>query len=191
MAPYLPPVDKPKGLMLKLGYRYTKKQFGQVPGPLSVFCARMPLAFSTFYGKLSKLDRKLTLDDDLIVLVREQVASTTGCAFCMDSNGWAALNKASVAPAKLAALADFESSDQFSDRERAALSFVTEVARDRRCSQDTIDRILQHFTERQVCELTWLVASEHLYNINNIALGIGSSGLCELPAIRQAVVAAA
>lgn len=191
MAPYLPPVDKPKGLMLKLGYRYTKKQFGQVPGPLSVFCARMPLAFSTFYGKLSKLDRKLTLDEEFIVLVREQVASTTGCAFCMDSNGWAALNKASVAPAKLAALADFESSDHFSDRERAALSFVTEVARDRRCSQNTVDRVLQHFTERQVCELTWLVASEHLYNINNIALGIGSSGLCELPAIRQAVAAAA
>ena len=33
--------------MLKFGYRYTKKQFGQVPGPLSVFCARMPLQHFT------------------------------------------------------------------------------------------------------------------------------------------------
>ena len=167
--------------MLKLGYRYTKKQFGQVPGPLSVFCARMPLAFSTFYGKLSKLDRKLTLSEEVIVLVREQVASTTGCAFCMDSNGWAALNKVSVEPAKLTALADFETSDLFTDRERAALDFVTEVARDQRCAQDTIDRVLRHFNERETCELTWLVASEHLYNINKIALGIGSGGLSRSP----------
>ncbi len=191
MAPYLSPVEKPKGLMFKLGYRYTKKQFGQVPGPLSVFCARMPLAFSSFYGKVSKLDRKLTLDDALVVLAREQVASTTGCAFCMDSNGWAALNKASVPPAKLAALADFETSDVFTDRERAALGFVTEVARDRRCSPDTIDRVRRHYSDRKTCELAWIVASEHLYNINNIALGIGSQGLCELPAIREAVTAAA
>ena len=87
MAPYLAPVDKPKELMLKLGYRYAKKQLRQVPGPLSVFCARMPLAFSTFYGKLSKLDSKLTLDEELIVLVREQVASTTGGALWSQTDG--------------------------------------------------------------------------------------------------------
>src|SRR5205085_2778999 len=42
----------------KLGYRYTRRRFGQVPGPLSVFCARMPTAFTSFYGKVSKLARR-------------------------------------------------------------------------------------------------------------------------------------
>ena len=42
MPTYLAPVDKPKGPMLKMGYWYTRRQFGKVPGPLSVFCARLP-----------------------------------------------------------------------------------------------------------------------------------------------------
>jgi hypothetical protein len=35
-------------------------------------------------------------------------------------------------------------------------------------------------SEREICEIVWLVSSEHLYNINNIGLGIGSDGLCEI-----------
>jgi len=37
MSTYLAPIEQPEGLMLKLGYRYTRRQFGKVPGPLSVF----------------------------------------------------------------------------------------------------------------------------------------------------------
>jgi hypothetical protein len=47
MAPYLPPVARPKGLMLRFAYRYTRRSFGQVPETLSVFCARMPSAFTS------------------------------------------------------------------------------------------------------------------------------------------------
>jgi alkylhydroperoxidase family enzyme len=166
--------------MLKMGYWYTKRQFGQVPGPLSVFCARMPNAFTSFYGKVGKLDKKLTLPPQLATLVREQVATVNGCAFCMDSNRWAAINKESVSAAKLDALADYESSPHFDERERAALDFVTEVARDKASSPTTFAKLGRHFSEREICELTWLVASEHLYNINNVALNIGSAGMCDL-----------
>jgi hypothetical protein len=30
------------------------------------------------------------------------------------------------------------------------------------------------------------VASEHLYNLNNIALGIGAAGICKVPATQTA-----
>ena len=64
MTPLLPPIEKPAHPMLKLGYLFTRKQFGTVPGPLSVFCARMPFPFTRFYGNLSKLDKKLSLPAD-------------------------------------------------------------------------------------------------------------------------------
>jgi len=42
MASYLAPVERPKGLFIKLAYYFTRRQFGKVFGPLSVFSARMP-----------------------------------------------------------------------------------------------------------------------------------------------------
>jgi hypothetical protein len=74
MATYLAPVAKPKGLMLKLAYVYTRRQFGQVPRPLSVFCARRPAAFTRFYMKAGMLEKKLKLASETAVLIRERVA---------------------------------------------------------------------------------------------------------------------
>ena len=144
----------------------------------------MPTAFTSFYGKLAKLDGKLTVPKELVMLVREQVARTNGCEFCIDSNRWAALNKGGISAEKLDALHEFATSPQFGSAERAALGFVTEVAANKHSSRETFQRLGQHFSEQQICELVWLVASEHLYNINNIALGIGAQGLCEGAPVR-------
>ena len=168
--------------MLKLGYFFTRKQFGSVPGPLAVFCARMPFAFTGFYGKLSRLDKKLTIAPDTAALIREQVARTNVCAFCIDANRWAAINRAGVDEAKLDALEEYDNSPLFTDGERAALDYATEVTREKDVRADTFAALRRHYDERQVCEIVWLVASEHLYNINNIALGIESAGYCKAPA---------
>ena len=180
MSTYLTPVEKPKGLMLKMGYWYTRRRFGKVPGPLSVFCARLPSGFTSFYGKVGKLDKQLVLSADTAMLIRERVASTNACLYCMDANRWATITKAPHNTAKLDELDDYRSSPLFSDAERAALDYATELTQSRRVSPDTFARLERHFSEREICEIVWLVASEHLYNINNIGLNIGSEGLCEM-----------
>lgn len=38
---------------------------------------------------------------------------------------------------------------------------------------------------RVICEIAWLVASEHLYSLNNLGLGIGSDGLCQISRVRR------
>ena len=181
MAPLLSPIDKPGHPMLKLGYTFTRKQFGTVPGPLSVFCARMPFAFTGFYGKVSKLDKKLTLAADTALLIRQQIARLNVCDYCIDANRWAALKESKANAAKFDALDEYAASPLFSDAERAALDYVTEVTRDKHVSAETFGALSRHYTERQICEIAWLLASEHLYNVNNIALGIGSDGYCEVP----------
>jgi hypothetical protein len=60
-TPFLPPIEKPKGLIKNLVYAMTRKQFGKVPTPVKVHSARMPTAFGMFYGKISTLDKKLQL----------------------------------------------------------------------------------------------------------------------------------
>jgi alkylhydroperoxidase family enzyme len=180
MSSYLAPIDKPKGLILKIGYWYTRRQFGKVSSPLSVFCARMPKAFMSFYGKVSRLDKKLELSPDTAILIRERVSSTNMCLYCMDAARWFAANKAPHNVPKLDALAEYRSSPLFSEAERAALDFATELTEARSVSPDTFARLSRHYSEREVCDIVWLVASEHLYNINNLGLNIGSDRMCEV-----------
>lgn len=182
MATYLPPIEKPRGLLLKLVYFFTRRQFGKVATPLAVFSARMPLGFLSFYGKVSRLDKKLQLPARTAVLVRERVASINMCLFCMDATRFYAMKQSPEDVARLDVLADYRSSPLFTDAERAALDYVTELTTHKEVAPDTFDRLARHYGEREICDLVWLVASEHLYNMSNIALNIGSDGLCEVAA---------
>lgn len=84
MTPYLSPIPRPRGLVMKAVYAFSRRQFGKVPTPFTVFVARMPLAFGSFYGKVSSLDRKLKLPSRIRNPVREpdhypQIRIATSC----------------------------------------------------------------------------------------------------------------
>jgi len=186
MATYLAPVEKPRGLLLKAVYFFMRRKFGRVMTPIAVFSARMPPAFLSFYGKVSKLDKKLKLSRQTAMLIREQVASTNMCLFCMDAGRWSASRESTENISRFDALADYRMSPLFTDAERAALDYATELTREKRVDGDTFARLAKHYSEREICDIVWLVASEHLYNMSNIGLNIGSDGLCELrPRIRE------
>jgi alkylhydroperoxidase family enzyme len=181
--PFLPPIEKPSGLMLKFLYRMTRRQYGRVLTPLKVFVARMPLAFGQFVGKISQLDKKLTLPRATVMLVREQVARINVCHFCIDIGRYFTI-QASMNQAKFDAIDRYATSPLFTEAERAALDYVTELTRDKKVNPETFARLGRHYSERQICEIVWLVASEHVYNISNIGLNIHSDLLCSVP--RQA-----
>src|SRR5499433_2700309 len=176
---FLPPIEKPQGLIMKLTYYFTRLQFGKVLTPLKVHSARLPTAFGLFYTKIGKLDKKLTLPAETVMLIREQVARTNVCLFCIDI-GRAFTIKASMNQAKFDALEQYRNSPLFTDSERAALDYVTELSKEKKVSSDTFSRMSRHYSERQICEIVWLVASEHLYNMTNIGLNIHSDMLCDI-----------
>jgi alkylhydroperoxidase family enzyme len=68
----------------------------------------------------------------------------------------------------------------FSDAERAALDFATELAEGKHVGLDTSEVLWGRYSEREICEIVWVVSSNHLFNINNLGLGIGSQGLCQV-----------
>jgi alkylhydroperoxidase family enzyme len=179
METFLSPVENPSSLMMKLVYAMTRRQFGKVLTPIKVFCARMPLAFGNFFGSISKLDKKLELPKEMVMLVREQVARINVCEFCIDI-GRAFTIQQSMDQAKFDALEDYRTNPGFSEAERAALDYVTELVRDKRVDPQTFDRMAKHYSERAICEIVWLVASEHFYNITNIGLNIHSDMLCDI-----------
>lgn len=176
---FLPPIEKPKGLVMKLVFYFTRRQFGKVLTPLKVHSARLPLGFGLFYGKIGQLDKKLTLPAETIMLIREQVARINVCLFCIDI-GRAFTIKASMNQEKFEALEQYGTSPLFSDAERAALDYVAELTRTKSVSPDTFARMRRYYSEREVCEIVWLVATEHVYNLTNIGLNIHSDMLCDL-----------
>jgi alkylhydroperoxidase family enzyme len=184
---FLPPIEKPSGTIMKLVYAMTRRQFGKVVTPLKVFSARLPLAFGIFYAKISKLDKKLLLPPETVLLVRQQVARINVCLFCIDIARSFSI-KASMNQAKFDALDQYSTSPLFGDAERALLDYVTELTRDKKVSPDTFHRLSQFYSERAICEIVWLVASEHVYNLTNIGLNIHSDMLCDISA--RSVVAA-
>lgn len=179
-APYLPPIEKPKGLMLKLLYWLMSRQFGKVPSWLSVSGARMPLAYLTWAGKVNKLNKKLTLPQDTMALIRGRVDSLNMCGWCMDAGMWHAVNHAPHLLPKLNALHGYRTNTLFDDGERAALDYATELTKTKHVSPDTFAQLRHHYSEREICEIAWIVATNHLFNIGNHGLNIGSDGLCEI-----------
>jgi alkylhydroperoxidase family enzyme len=181
---FLPSIENPHGLTMKLAYYFTRRQFGKVLTPVKVHAARLPAAFGLFYGKISKLDKKLLLPPETILLIREQVARLNVCLFCIDI-GRSFTIKASMNQAKFDALEDYATSPLFSDAERAALDYVTELTKNKRVDPNTFANLSRHFSERAICEIVWLVASEHLYNMTNIGLNIHSDMLCDISKMKR------
>ena len=186
MATYLTPIEKPEGVMLRLLYRILGRQFGKVPSWLSVFSARMPLAYTTWMGKVYKLSKKLKLSPDTVALVRAHVDSLNGCSWCRDAGRWYAINKTPHLLPRLDALPEYRTSALFSAQERAAFDFAAELTEHKHVSPQTFAALSRHYSEREICEIVWLVSTNHLFNINNLGLGIGSDGLCELSSRRAA-----
>lgn len=179
MSTFLPAIEKPDSLMMKLAYAGTRRQFGKVLTPVKVFAARLPIAFGVFFGKISKLDKKLQLSPQMVMLVRERVARLNVCLFCIDI-GRAFVIQQSMNETKFESLEDYQTSPLFTEAERAALDYVTELTRDKQVNPETFERLRKHFSDRAICEIVWLVASEHFYNITNIGLNIHSDMLCDI-----------
>jgi alkylhydroperoxidase family enzyme len=186
MDTFLPPIEAPKGLMMKLVYYFTRRQFGKVLTPLKVHSARLPLAFGTFYGKIGKLDKKLLLPPETVMLIREQVARTNICLFCMDIGRWFTI-KTSMNQAKFDALEHYSTSPLFTDAERAALDYVTELTKEKKVDPNTFARMSRYHSERAICEIVWIVATEHVYNMTNIGLNIHSDMLCDISRMKTRV----
>ncbi len=149
------------------------------PTPIKVHSARLPPAFGLFYARIGKLDKKLTLPPEFALLIRKQVARINVCLFCMDI-GRAFAIKASMNQAKFDALERYRTSELFSEAERTALDYVSELTREKKVSPETFARLARHFSGREICEIVWLVATEHVYNLTNLGLNIHSDMLCDI-----------
>ncbi len=94
--------------------------------------------------------------------------------------------KEMMSEAKFDALDQYRTSSLFTDAERATLDYVTELTKEKKVDPETFARMARYYSELEICEIVWFVASEHLYNITNIGLNIHSDMLCDVSKKRKA-----
>jgi alkylhydroperoxidase family enzyme len=122
-----------------------RKQFGKVLTPVKVHSARLPAAFGLFYAKTGTLDKRLMLPREVVLLIREQVARLNICHFCMDISRSFAI-KEMMSEAKLDALDHYRTSKLFSDAERAALDYVTDLTNEKKVHPETFERMARFYS---------------------------------------------
>ena len=180
----LAPIQTPRTLLQRFAYWLTRRQYGVVLTPMQVIYARKPRFAFLAQHIGSTFDGGLSLDDDLVVLATSRVAEVNGCAFCRDFNLAKALQKR-LGMDRFAALAEYPTSPLFSDRERAALAFCEEAAREHEVSDARFEAVRAHFDATEIVELTWIAAAESYFNIQSGVLRLGSDGLAARAAEAQ------
>lgn len=181
----LEPIEKPKGLPMRIAFWMTQRQFGKVLTPMKVLYPRMPGVLKLSY-EMQKLEMKgIHIEPGLHLMVSTLISQINGCSFCVDISRAKAIME-HLGMEKFNALAEYRTSRLFSERERAALAFVEEATRNKRVPDATFAALRAHFSEAEIVELTWLNAVHNYYNLINVPLEIESDGLCAIAQARAA-----
>ena len=126
-----------------------------------------------------------TVDGRIKNLVELKGAQMIGCEFCVDLGSQICRNSG-FSDEELLALPRYQSSDQFTDREKAALDYTAAVMRTPvEVTDELFERMRAHFSDKQIVEITALLTLVNLDRFN-AAFGIGSAGfsdgmVCVLP----------
>lgn len=179
----LEPIERPKGLLLRLVYKVAGKKLGAVPTGMKVLFPRVP-GMLQFTVAMQKFGKRLRLEEDLREFVHMQVSAVNGCTFCMDLGRMTAVAK-NKSLEKLNGVPEYQTSPLFTARERAAIAFGDEVARLKAPSDATFATLRRHFTDAEIAELTVFIALVHFMNLQQVPLGIGSDGLCAIAQARK------
>ena len=179
MSLRIEPIEKPGSLLLKIAYAMSKRMLGRVITPMKVLYTRVPPMARISYSLSQAVDKKLSLEPGLRLLVTAQTSAINGCGFCLDMKHAFAVQEG-IGLEKLQALDRYRESDLFDERERAALDYTGMITRSRQVDDATFDTLKKHFDDTQIVELTFVNAVENYYNLTAIPLGIESDGLCAI-----------
>ena len=175
------------GLVVKLVYTFGPKAMRKLTGrdprtgsglePIEVWAHQPKMMVGM--GRFNQAVRKgKSVDDRIKNLVELKGAQMIGCEFCVDLGSQICRNSG-LSDEELIALARYQSSALFTDREKAALDYAVAVMRTPvEVTDELFARMRAHFDDRQLVEITALLTLVNLDRFN-AAFGIGSAGFSD------------
>lgn len=173
---HLPAIDRPSSWLARFAMLISRRRYGKVLSPIRIIYSRVPALLPLTLKIQSIMKSKLHLDDELVTLIVAQASLVNDCSFCRDLHLADAMRK-KLGLEKFRELVKFRESEAFSPAEKAVLEYVDEVTRARMSRERTFAEMKKHFSETQIVEITWLIATANYFNLLAKPLGIASDEL--------------
>src|ERR1700677_669719 len=169
---------KQAGPLVRLVYRLSRRALGRDVDPVSVY-AHLPRLLIG-YGMLEQAtDKQHRVEERLKALAETKAAAVVSCEFCCDIASSIA-REAGVTEQQLLALPRYRESDQFTALEQLVLDYATAISRTPTTVTDELFATLrEHFDERQMVELTNVIALENMRARFNSAFDMTPAGFSE------------
>ena len=120
---------------------------------------------------VEKYIRQSGLEESLLNLIRMRASQINGCAYCLDMH-WKDARALGETEQRLYGLDAWEESPYYTDRERAAFAWTEALTnvREGHVSDEVYERVLGHFTEKELADLSLAITSINSWNRLNIAV---------------------
>ncbi|HJQ75695.1 MAG TPA: carboxymuconolactone decarboxylase family protein [Acidimicrobiia bacterium] len=118
----------------------------------SAIRAHVPNAFWFFANSWKDLFREGVVDHDIKELCRVYVSRSVKCEYCGNQRSEKGRSMG-LTEGKYDDLLNFESSEQYDDRQKAALAYAEAITWHLDVDDDFWDRMYQHYTEAELVEL--------------------------------------
>ena len=118
----------------------------------SAIRAHVPKAFWFFANSWKDLFREGIVDHDIKELCRVYISRSVKCEYCGNQRSEQG-RKLGLTEGKYDQLINFESSEQYDDRQKAALAYAEAIAWHLDTDDAFWDRLYRHFTEAELVEL--------------------------------------
>jgi uncharacterized peroxidase-related enzyme len=127
--------------------------------PRSLFTmGHRPELLEAFLGLASTVQTTDQLDPSFVQLVAYVASTAAGCRYCQAHTGAHAARNG-MAEEKLAVAWEFETSERFTDAERAALRLARDAALTPNATTPAhFEELRRHYTERQIVDLVAIVS---------------------------------
>jgi alkylhydroperoxidase family enzyme len=172
-------VERPKGIIGRAAWWYSRKTFGKAVEPARA--AALHRGVIVGWGALEMVaDRGWhRLDPGLRWLAVQCAAGAIGCSWCCDFGYYEGMHQG-IDPRKVREVPRWRDSDVYDDRERAVLEYAECATTSPAVIPDELMARLHSFlTDREIVELAAWVALENLRSRFNAGLGLRSEGFAE------------
>jgi alkylhydroperoxidase family enzyme len=177
-------VSRPKGLLRRYAWRYSRKMFGHVIEPVQASAHHSGVLMAS--GALETVVAKKwkALDPHLQWFAQQATSTAIGCSWCVDYGYYEGV-QTGVPVEKVRDVGRWRDSDAYDDRERLVLEYAEAVnSTPSMMSDELAARLRRRFSEKEIVELAGWVALENMRSRFNAGLGLRSEGFadkCEVP----------
>jgi AhpD family alkylhydroperoxidase len=173
-VPYVAPVEKP-GPLARIAYAVSRKRYGMVPEPLTVWAHHRGVMMSTIRHE-SAVARWKALDPACKSLAVLRAAQVIGCPWCIDFGSFLSKDEG-VTAEQLRDLHRWRDSDAYTDAQRLCLEYAEAASRTPvETTPELVARLEQALGRKALVELAAMVALENERSRFNGGLGLMSQG---------------